>query len=293
MSNAARRDAAFAECKRAFTTGCLGATVPKTGLSAIELSRARRIGQHNGGMPSLESSIDSLYQAPLDQFVAERQALAKTLAGDEARQVKQLPKPTVLAWAVNQVYWRSRGVYDRLIKSGKKLRSAQVAALSGRSADLRAVGDEHRAAVTQAVAEASRLAVEKGAHPSTDELSRTFEALSLEVSAAESPGRLTKALQPAGFEALAGIVVKAAAPSHDPPKETRERGDAVAHATTQNAEARRREQAAQRQKEAAIKKAAAAVELARRAEDRARAELERLRHDRESAEAVLARLQDG
>ena len=97
--------------------------------------------------------------------MAERQALAKTLAGDEARQVKQLSKPTVLAWAVNQVYWRTRVVYDRLIKSGKKLRSAQVAALNGRGSDIREVADEHRAAVTQAVAEASRLASEKGARP--------------------------------------------------------------------------------------------------------------------------------
>ena len=59
-----------------------------------------------GGMPSLESSIDRLYEGPLDQFVAERHALAKTVTGDEARQVKQLAKPTVVAWAVNQVYWR-------------------------------------------------------------------------------------------------------------------------------------------------------------------------------------------
>jgi hypothetical protein len=244
-------------------------------------------------MPSLGPRIDSLYQAPLEKFVAERQALAKTLAGDEARQVKQLSKPTVLAWAVNQVYWRTRVVYDRLIKSGKKLRSAQVAALNGRGSDIREVADEHRAAVTQAVAEASRLASEKGARPSTDELSRTFEALSLEVSPAESPGRLTKALQPAGFEALAGIVVKATAPAHVLPTETGGHGEPVAQSTVPDAEARRREQAAERHKEAAMKKAVKAVELARRAEDRARTELDRRRHERESAEEVLARLQAG
>src|SRR5438132_1595231 len=39
-----------------------------------------------GGMPSLESSIDSLYQGPLEEFVAARTALAKPLqlAGFEA-----------------------------------------------------------------------------------------------------------------------------------------------------------------------------------------------------------------
>jgi len=147
------------------------------------------MGQHNEAMPSLESNIDRLYEGPLNQFVAARQALAKTLTGDEARQVKQLPKPTVAAWAVNQVYWRTRPVYDRLTKSGKKLRSAQIAALNGRSLDLRDVANEHRAAVAHAVTEALRLAGEADAHPNTDELSRTFEALSMETDRAEPAGR--------------------------------------------------------------------------------------------------------
>ena len=261
------------------------------------------IDRHNDAMPSLESGIDSLYQEPLEQFVAARLALAKTLTRDEARVVKQLPKPTVAAWAVNQVYWRSRPVYDRLIKSGKKLRSAQIAALNGRSVDMREVVDEHRAAVAAAVAEASRLAADVDAKPNPDELSRTFEALSLEAARAEPAGRLSKALQPAGFEALAGIVVKAPAPARVAPAESPgklDKGRAkTLPAAAAQAETRRQEQAAERERAAAITAASAEVERARLAEDkaraefdRARAELDRLTRDRESAEALLARLRD-
>ena len=155
---------------------------------------------------------------------------------------------------------------------------------------MREVSDEHRAAVAQAVAEASRLAAERDAHPGTDDLSRTFEALSVEVSPAESAGRLTKALQPAGFEALAGIVVKAPAPSRVLRPEEGGSDDGPSQPAVTNAKARRREEAAEREKEAAIKKAGADLERARHAEDRARAELDRRTHDREAAEEVLARL---
>src|SRR5260370_40134592 len=97
--------------------------------------------------PSLESSIDSLYQGPLDAFVAARAALAKTLAGADAKHVKGLQKPTVVPWAINQVYWHARPVYDRLLKSGGVFRSAQIAALGGRSADVRGAADAHRKAI--------------------------------------------------------------------------------------------------------------------------------------------------
>jgi hypothetical protein len=255
-------------------------------------------------MPSsLESSIDSLYQGPLDQFVPARLALARTLTRDDARIVKQLPKPTVAAWAANQVYWRTRPVYDRLIKSGKKLRSAQIAALNGRALDMREVADEHRAAVAQAVAEASRLAADVDAHPNTDELSRTFEALSVETGQTGPPGRLNKALQPAGFEALAGIVVKTPPPtrastialSEKPGKGS---GSRSLPAAAVHAEAERLAHAAERERAAAMTKASAEVDRVRLAEDAARvaldragAELDRLTRERESAEASLARLQ--
>src|SRR5262245_21782532 len=103
--------------------------------------------------PSLESRIDDLYRAPLATFIEGRTALAKTLTGPDAQRVKKLPKPTLVPWAVNQVYWRARAVFDRLLKSGERLRDAQVAALEGRKADVRAATDAHRKAIGEAVRE--------------------------------------------------------------------------------------------------------------------------------------------
>src|SRR5437773_10087717 len=60
---------------------------------------------------ALESEVDRLYQLPLSEFTAARNALAKTLKGDEAARVRALAKPTVVPWAVNQLYWRDRKIY--------------------------------------------------------------------------------------------------------------------------------------------------------------------------------------
>jgi hypothetical protein len=152
-----------------------------------------------------DAKIDELYRLPLAEFTSARNALAKSLSKEDANIVKALEKPTVVPWAVNQVYWRARATYDRLMKSGEKLRSAQIAALEGRAADVRAASEAHRRAISEAVAEAERLASASGAKPGADPLARTFESLSLATSPPGQPGRLTDALQPAGFEALLGV----------------------------------------------------------------------------------------
>jgi hypothetical protein len=152
---------------------------------------------------SLDAEIDSLYQAPLDRFVSARNALAKSLKGDD--RVRALAKPTVVAWAVNQVYWRARAAYERLVKNGERLRTAQIAALEGKKADVAGAGAAHRQAIADAVSQAQKLAAAAGAAPDADALMRTFETLSLAATPPDRPGRLVGALQPAGFEALAGV----------------------------------------------------------------------------------------
>jgi len=74
------------------------------------------------------------------------------LTGAEAKRVRALAKPTVVPWAVNQVYWHARSVYEQVIKSGERLRAAQIASLEGRrGVDLREAGDTHRRALADAV----------------------------------------------------------------------------------------------------------------------------------------------
>jgi hypothetical protein len=151
--------------------------------------------------PDLDSRIDDLYRGPLDEFISARKALASELTGDERRRVQALKKPTTVPWAANQVYWHARQEFDRLIKSGEALRKAQVAALKGRSADVRQAVSDHRDAVADAVAKAVALGASES---SRDALTQTFEALSLG-SSPDPPGRLTQPLRPGGFEMLAGV----------------------------------------------------------------------------------------
>ena len=130
-------------------------------------------------MPALDTQIDDLYRQPLDAFIAARTALAKTLTGADAQRVRSLVKPLVVPWAINQVYWQARPVFDAALRSGAQVRKVQVAALEGRSVDVRDAGEVHRHAVADAVTEAVRLANAAGLKPSPEALMRTFEALSL------------------------------------------------------------------------------------------------------------------
>jgi len=204
---------------------------------------------------ALESQIDNLYRVPLGEFVAARTALAKTLTGADAQRVRKLPKPTVVPWAVNQLYWRDRRTWDQLMSAGDDLREAQVAALEGGKADIRAAADSHRRAITDAVARTGRLAAVDGLKPASDALMRTFEALSLQKESGEAPGRLTKPLQPSGFEALAGVNVAAKAP----PAQKSERKPSAAEE-----KARARAEAARKKHEAEVTRAEAALARARR-----------------------------
>ena len=241
-------------------------------------------------MASLEADIDRLYQGPLQEFVSARTALARSLSGDEAKQVKGLQKPAAAAWAVNQTYWHARPVYDRLIKSGAALRSTQIAALGGRKADLRGATETHRKALAEAVKEAQRLARSAGVNPNQDALTQTLEALSLATAAGERPGRLTQPLQPAGFEALAGVAVKEApaalrsvpARHRDDPR-TREREKKEREKEEAAAEA-------ERQRQAEITTAQAALARAQQDEATARSEWETRKRELEEAERTLFRL---
>src|SRR5262249_12774756 len=89
---------------------------------------------------NFEDEIDVLFGLPLPEFTPARNALATRLkqAGrnDDATRAKTLMKPSVSAWAVNQLYWKHRDAFDRLMESGQRLRKAQAAQLAGKSADM-------------------------------------------------------------------------------------------------------------------------------------------------------------
>ena len=90
-------------------------------------------------MATSDSEIDALFRLPLNEFTAARNALAAKLkkAGraDDSAQVKGLAKPPVSAWAVNQLYWKHRDLFERLLAAGDRLRSAQASQLRGKGGE--------------------------------------------------------------------------------------------------------------------------------------------------------------
>jgi hypothetical protein len=169
----------------------------------------------SGKAEGVQDDIDALFQLPLTEFTAARNALAARLkkAGDPeaAERVKALAKPSVPAWAVNQLYLKHRIVFDRLLDAGEKFRKAQTAQLGGKSADIRAPLESRRAALSELTTRASKLLTEAGSAAAPDTMRRvttTLEALSTYAGlpGTPEPGRLTDDVQPPGFEALAALV---------------------------------------------------------------------------------------
>jgi hypothetical protein len=83
----------------------------------------------------LEAEVDRLYGVPLDEFVRERDELAKRLRREgereSAERIKALRKPSAGAWALNQAVRRRRKETDALLAAGERLREAHEALLSG------------------------------------------------------------------------------------------------------------------------------------------------------------------
>lgn len=107
------------------------------------------------------SDIDGLFQLPVTEYTAARNALAASLkaAGrtKDATAVKAQPKPSLFAWTVNQLYCRHRKAFNRLMAAGERLTNAQASQLAGRGGELRAPIEAHRAALGEAITRAAAL----------------------------------------------------------------------------------------------------------------------------------------
>src|SRR5687768_2431422 len=163
----------------------------------------------------IDAEIDALFQLPLPEFTAARNALAARLkkAGqsDEADRIKALPKPSVPAWTVNQLYFRKRDAFDRLIATGERFRQAQASHLAGKPADIRGPLEARRTALSDLAKLAAATLKQSGNNPTPDTMRRittTLEALSTYGALPDAPrgGRLTDDVEPPGFETLAALV---------------------------------------------------------------------------------------
>jgi hypothetical protein len=157
----------------------------------------------------IDKAIDRLYQQAPGAFTAARNELAAR-AGARRAEIKALQKPSAAAWAVNQVYWHRRPVFDELASASTKRRRAHVQRLDGQASDLAAADARHRRALEAALTAALGFLKDAGdaATPATQSaVSQTLEA----VPSPEVEGRLTRPVEPAGFSALAALVASAPA----------------------------------------------------------------------------------
>src|SRR5688500_7901109 len=164
---------------------------------------------------SAEDDIAALFQLPLAEFTAARNALAtrqkKAGHADIAEQVKSLPKPSLPAWTVNQLYYQKRDAFDRLIATGERFRTAQASHLAGKPADIRGPLEARRAALSELAKLAAATLKRSGSNPTPDTMRRittTLEALSTYGALPDAPraGLLTDDVDPPGFETLAALV---------------------------------------------------------------------------------------
>jgi hypothetical protein len=175
---------------------------------------------------SAEDAIDNLYGLPLDEFTRARDELARRVrqesGGALAAEIKQLRKPSLPAWVVNQLARQRELDMQRLLKAGEELAGAQVEAIRARTGDafLEARRDQQHA-LEALTARASEILASAGRGSAVlDRVLATLRAGSLteDGRALLKRGRLTEELEPPGFEALAGFEIPASPPGPRPSK---------------------------------------------------------------------------
>jgi hypothetical protein len=224
---------------------------------------------------------NDLYGLPLDRFVPERDALVKALRKegrrDDAAEVAALRKPSVAAWAVNQVIRTQRDAVADLFEAGDALQRAHSQLLAGRGDGnaLREALAQEREAVSELVEKARGLLDSEG-HELTqtmfDRVSETLHAAALDPDARAQAvdGCLQRELRHIGVGGGVGPSAPARGPrqarARDEPKESAAGGARKARERTKRLEAARKaEGQARRQAERAARELERAVERRDRA----------------------------
>jgi valyl-tRNA synthetase len=232
-------------------------------------------------MAKLDEQIDQLYQLPLEEFTAARNALAKA-SGDSA--VKKLEKPVLAAWAVNQLYWHERKLYDEVIKTSGQVRTAHQQMLAGKASDVKAVEVFHAEAMRKAKT-AIRKFIEAAGNTASEAVMTPITEMLDALPTTDEPGRFTKPFRRTGFEALHGVTIAAKPVDRGTPKPAKTKAEEDGDEAQQKREADKQEllmakerlrfaDAAAREAEAALERAQRALERAERTRERVEKELE-------------------
>jgi hypothetical protein len=241
--------------------------------------------------------VDALYALPLGEFVGARNELAKQLRQEgrkeEAERVAGLPKPTVAAWAANQLARRERRDVDLLLDAGHRMRAAHKErdAEKARQA-IESARDAERDAIRRLVSSAEKL-LEEGHGSATrgtlDRVAATLRAAAVTEEGREllARGQLSEELSTTGFELVASLAPSGGRRATSSARRREQRATEVADAREALKEAKAREREAARDLRDAEKEAAAAEA---RLED-ARALADEAAKEVKAAETALDRAQ--
>jgi len=268
----------------------------------------------------IDAAADELYGLPPREFTHARDARAKEVRGEGNREaadaIKELRKPTVAAWALNQLARRRPKDVERLVKAGKALRAAQEELVAGgdRAAFQEAANGE-RELVADLSAAATAITSEAGERGAglQEKVAGTLHAAALDDGIARElrAGRLVREREAIGgfggpttaaparggagsrSSAASGRGAKAARSltrdrdaakrAEQRQRESAEQRQRVSAAMTDERHARRELEAARRALKNAQQRADAAAAHAAEAAERARATAERLKEAKRSA----------
>jgi len=164
---------------------------------------------------NLENDLDALFKLPLAEFTGARNDLAARLKregrANDSTVVKKLPKPSISAWAVNQLHWNHPEAFDRLLSTSQRFRQPQTLQPAARMADLRESLDARREALSHLSDLATILLREAGHNPTPDTIHRiatTLDALASHATLSDgpTPGHPTQDVDPPSFASLASLI---------------------------------------------------------------------------------------
>jgi peptide subunit release factor 1 (eRF1) len=230
---------------------------------------------------SLAAAIQVLYRAPLGDFVAERKRLAAEAkaAGhaEQSSQIGKLGRPSVSAWATNQLWWQQREAFEALIEAASRVKRGD-----------REAGKQHRELLAQLRDQAAEILKGAGNAASETTLRRVATTLSALAAsggfAPDADGALSADRDPPGFETLEGT-----------PSKTSEVDERPTSAAAQRAEAAERQRAEDQERERRLaqrEKLSAALREAKELSQAQQRGLTRLRGEVDSAERSLKKTQD-
>jgi len=155
----------------------------------------------------LETALLAVYRGPLEEFVSQRDALAKQLRAakrrEDADRVKALRKPSRTAWVLDNIVHEDPLVLEQLASAISAAQTVQ----SG--ADLRAAMDNVRAVIRDVAAAGARVAIRAGQPIDASTLVTAVHAVIGETSAFTElrAGRLVDVPDGGGLDILSAITI--------------------------------------------------------------------------------------